>query len=474
MQFPDIFGIRKLTQQVSELNNVVALQEKGMTPLSRQFTNFNTQIFPHYNILKEEFIMQTMDDIYSIVSRLAATAAGIPSKACLPDGSLAGKKDKLNAFLSTLTFEEKEKFYTTLYLMGECFAYIQKIDYGVNAGVQRIDYLLPSNMVVIISETFPTEIVGYRYYDSFNGYTKDFALDEIFFIKMFNPTRDIQKRFRGLSPTTALRNRLVRVQSELDVSVAQMQNGGLPGVMYDKAPGAREVGASGQRKSNFAAFLNNTDNKGAPYMADGDIGYFHIGSVLADMQLAELADIDFDKCCNAFSVSSTLFNSKKASTESNVKEMRKDMLTNAILPQVKRFNDGLNQQVVIDIPTTAVIDYDVSSYSELKDDIEKIGRAWSYAPVVRPNDVLVSMGEDASDDPLMDKYYIKTGYTPIEDMAIPDVIPNAAGDYVPPTPPAKKSMDDEIECPNCKTKNKNHPSGMITCKGCKKSYLAIQ
>lgn len=438
MKFPDIFGIRKLSAEVVQLNSIIALQEKAATPLSRQFTNFNTQIFPHYNILKEEFIMQTMDDIYSVVSRLAAVAAAIPLKACKEDGSDVNPKDKLNIFLKTLTFEQKEQFYTTLYLMGEVFAYKEKIDFGVNAGVQRLRYLLPSNMVVIISQTFPTEIVGYRYYDSFNGYTKDFDLDEIFFIKMFNPTRDLQKRFRGLSATTALKNRLVRIQSELDVSVAQMQNGGLPGVMYDKMPGAREAGASGQRKDNFAKFLNNSANKGAPYMADGDIGYFAIGSELADMQLAELADIDFDKVCNAFSVSSTLFNNKKASTESNVKEMRKDMYTNATFPQVTRMIDGINEQVVPDIPTQAYVDKDVSGISELKDDIEKIGRAWSLAPVVKPNDVLVAMGEEPSDDPLMDKYYMKTGYTPIEDMQAPAPLDNTAGDYVPPVnEPAK-------------------------------------
>ncbi len=440
MQLPDVFGIRKLTDKVVALQT--ELQLKAATPFARQFTNFNTQIFPNFNILKEEFIMQTMDDIYSVVSRLASVAAAIPLKACKEDGSDVQPKDKLNIFLKTLNFEQKEQFYTTLYLMGEVFAYKEKIDFGVNAGVQSLKYLLPSNMVVIISDTFPTTIVGYRYYDSFNGYTKDFALDEIMFVKMFNPTRDLQKRFRGLSATTALRNRLVRVQSELDVSVAQMQNGGLPGVMYDKQPGAREVSAAGQRKDNFAKFLNNTSNKGAPYMADGDIGYFAIGSELADMQLAELADIDFDKICNAFSVSSTLFNNKKASTESNVKEMRKDMYTNAVFPQVTRIIDALNAQVVIDIPTQAYIDKDISGISELRDDVEKIGRSWSYSPVMKPNDVLVSMGEEPSDDPLMDKYYIKTGYVAIDDLQAPPDLTNPANDYVPPVneppkPPAK-------------------------------------
>lgn len=436
MQLPDLFGVRKLTAQVAQLQ--LSLQTKAMSSTGvNNFTNFNTQIFPHYNILKEEFIYQIMDDIYSVVSRLASVAAAIPMAACKEDGSELNPGDPLNKFLKTLTFEQKEQFYTSLYLSGEVFAYKEKIEFGVNKGVQSLQYLLPANMVVIISQDFPTKIVGYRYYDSFNGYTKDFGLDEIMFVKQFNPTRDIQLRYRGLSAVTALKNRLVRVQSELDVSVAQMQNGGLPGIVYEKTPGV-EVGASGQRKDNFARFLGNSSNKGAPYFSNGDLGYLAIGSTLADMALSELADIDFDKICNAFSVSSTLFNNKKASTESNVKEMRKDMYTNAVFPQITRMIDGLNEQVVVDIPTAGYIEKDISNISELRDDVEKIGRSWSYSPVMKPNDVIESLGGEKSDDPLMDKYYIKTGYVAIEDMQAPADLANTAADYVPPTAqPAK-------------------------------------
>jgi len=435
MQLPDLFGTRKLAERVNNLTAVIADQQKAASfnQVAASFTNFNTQIFPHYNILKEEFIYQIMDDIYSVVSRLATIAAGIPFTACKEDGSELPAKDKLNVFLKTLTFEQLEQFYTSLLLSGEVFAYKEKIDFGVNAGVQRVEYLLPANMVVIISDTFPTRIVGYRYYDSFNGYTKDFGLDEIMFVRKFNPTRDIQLRYRGMSAVTALKNRLVRVQSELDVSIAQMQNGGLPGVMYEKQP--MEVGAMGKRQDNFAKFLNNSSNKGAPYMLNGDIGYFAIGSALADMQLADLADIDFKKICNAFSVSSVLFNDTSASTESNVKEMRKDMMTNAVLPEVRRLEDGLNTQVVPDIQTTGKICKDISGISELKEDQKKIADAYAAMPVFRPNDVIEAMGGEKSDDELMDKYYIKTGYVAIEDMEAPDVLPDTADDYSPNATP---------------------------------------
>lgn len=435
MQLPDVFGIRKLTDRVAALQT--QLQEKATSQqIATSFTNFNTQIFPHYNIIKEELVYQIMDDIYSVVSRLATTAAMIPFKGEGKDGTELKETDKLVLFLNTLTLEEKEKFYTNLFLQGELFGYKEKIDFGINAGVQRLIHLTPSEMVVIISQQFPIDMVGYRLYDSVNGFSKDFQLDEVLFVKTFNPTRDLQKRFRGFSPVTALKQRLTRVQSELDVSIAQMQNGGVPGVMYEKVP--LEPGALGKRQDNFARFLNNASNKGAPYMLNGDVGYFAIGSALADMQLAELANIDFSKICNAFSVSSIIFNNHDASRNSNMEQVIKSFYTNAVLPQVKRFVDALNLYVVPDIQTKGKICYDVSDVQELQVNLKATAEAYAAAPVVRPNDVIEAMGGQRDADALMDKWYIKTGYTAIEDLQAPPDIPNTAADYVPPTQqPAK-------------------------------------
>ena len=430
MQFPDLFGVRKLTAKVETLH--IELQKSATgKEIARSFTNFNTQIFPHYNVIKEQIIFQTMDDIYSVVSRLASTAAMIPFYAEDSKGQELGSNDKLSKFLATLSFEEKEKFYTVLFLQGEIFAYKEVLDSGVNAGLVRLRYLNPQKMVVIISQTFPTEIVGYRYYDSFNGYQKDFTVDEIFFVKTFNPTFDLQKEFRGLSATTVLKMRLTRVQSGLDASIAQMQNGGVPGVMYEKQ--IMEPGAMGRRQDNFAKFLNNSSNKGAPYMLNGDIGYFAIGSTLADMSLAELSDIDFDKICNAFSVSSIIFNNHKASIKSNMEQVIKGLYTNAVLPSVIRFQDAMNEQCTPLIKTTGTICYDISDVTELQGDMKLKADAYAALPVMMPNDVIQAMGGQKSDDPLMDKWYMKTGYMPIDEVSMPlDTLPNPAGDYVAP------------------------------------------
>lgn len=460
--------INSIQAKLVETNNL-QLKTARETFLN-SFTNFNTQIFPHYNVIKEQIIFQTMDDIYSVVSRLAATAAMIPFYGEDSKGQELGPKDKLSQFLSTLTFEQKERFYTTLFLQGEIFAYKEVLDVGVNAGLVRLRYLNPSKMIVIISQTFPTEIVGYRYYDSYNGFSKDFDVEEIFFVKTFNPTFDIQKEFRGLSATTVLKSRLTRVQAGLDVSIAQMQNGGVPGVMYEKQ--IMEKGAMGQRQDNFAKFLNNTSNKGAPYMLNGDVGYFAIGSALADMSLAELSDIDFDKICNAFSVSSIIFNNHKASIKSNMEQVIKGLYTNAVLPQVIRFQDGLNEQCLPDIRTAGTICYDISDVTELQGDLKNKADAIAAMPIFMPNDAIAAMGGQKSDDPLMDKWYMKTGYTPIDEVSMSlDVLPNVAGDYQQPGAngqPAVDANDKPVKIPAATTavplpsaNGKNHKKEVV-------------
>jgi len=425
---------RAATREVAavRLDRIKAMQ--GNRAMQAMFNNFNTQIFPHYNVVKEQLIYQTLDDIYSVVSRLAEASAMIPFYGEYKDGSELKDNDKLHLFLDTLTYEQRIIAYTYLLLQGEIFAYKEKIEFGINAGVQRLKFLNPYNMVVNVTQTFPLEITGYAYYDSVNGYSVNIPIEDMMFVKLFNPDMDTQKSIRGLAPIAVLKQRITRIKAGLDVSVAQMQNGGVPGVLYEKTLGI-EGGAIGRRQELFARFLNNSSNKGAPFMTQGDLGYLAIGNTLADMNLAELASIDLDKICNVYHVSSTEFNNKSASTESNVSNHSKSFYTAGVLPKVMMFRDGLNYQVLPDIRTIGRLKEDISDIPELQEDMEAKARGYAAAPVMVPNEVREGLGQKRiENDPNMDKIYIKTGYALLEDVASPtDDLSNDSGDYTPPT-----------------------------------------
>lgn len=402
--------------------------------IAAQFNNLVTQIFPHWQVFKEVAVYSTLDDIYSVVSRLAVTAAMIPQCAYDKDGEELPPEDPINKFLTTLTFEEKEKLYTFLYLMGECFMYKEKLELGPNKGLRKLHFLHPGRMVVILSEGFPTQVIGYKYYDSVRGWQFDIAKEDMVFIKFFNPSMDSLQEWRGLSPIKVLAQRLTRVQANMDVSVSQMQNGGLPGIVYSKLPGV-ETGAMGAFQTNFANFSNNSANKGHPYLSGfPDLGYIEIGSTLADMELADLADIDFKKICNAYSVSDVLFNSDKGAKYDNASQFEKAMYTNAILPQTMRVDSAYNLEVVPELKSKGIIRCNLKGISVLQENQKEKAEMWAAQPSIIINEMRVSLGQDESADPMADKLLIKDGYKLAEDLLIEiEPIDNSAEDYIKPT-----------------------------------------
>ena len=423
--------------------NALQLEIKALqsNSLANAFRHFTSQIFPHYAVIKELDTYQTIDDIYAVVKKLATASALIPFYAYdkkadtdLPD------TDKLYTFLETLSFEEKEKLYTFLYLQGEVFAYKNIIEEGVNKGASKLTLLNPAKVTVALTNEFPIEIAGYRYDDPQSGITKEFSVDEIMFIPLPNPSASKDEEWRGLSPIKVLAQRLTRVQSCMDVTVAQLQNGGVPGIVFPKTPGT-SVETASRRQDNLGRFIRNAANKGAPYSSADELGYIAIGTALADLEVAALANIDFDKICNAYGVSSVLFNNKSASTESNVQEMVKEMYTNTIIPNVYRVEGALNKYVVPDIQTKGIIKCDVSEIEALKEDQTKLVTALKDAWWLTGNEKRERMEYD-QDTAIeeMDRYLVPSGVMLIEDLSIVvDEVPNTACDYMAPVKSLKQA-----------------------------------
>lgn len=414
----DLFG-RKFSKYLD------TIKQMNDARIASFMSNFNTTIFPHYKTLKEQMVYQTMDDVYAVVSRLSLTAGMIPYYVEAKDGNEL-IDEKVEAVLKQLTFEMKEKIHMNLLISGEVFLYKQRYELGVNAGQFKLILINPANMIVRVSNYFPFEIVGFVYQNVNGGASFEIPVEDMIYIKLENPGSG-EEDVRGLSPIKVLSNRLTRVQSNIDVSVSQLQNGGLPGVLFDKSPSFSPELAN-LHKENFARFLSNSSNKSAPYIMGGEVGYIPIGSTLADMDLTALADIDFDKICNVYGVSSTWFNNHNAATESNVQQMVKLVYTNAVLPNVMRIQDAINQ-AISEINPNAVIMYDISDVPELQEDMNVKANTYAAMPIIIPNEVREGMGYDRIDDPLYDQPLIKAGYQLLSDLTVPPDLP-ITGDYL--------------------------------------------
>ena len=406
---------------LSKLLGINKVQHKAATMV--QSVNIGQQIFPTYKVWQDILAYQTIDDIYSVVKMIANNSAMIPMYCddVATDEELP-KTDPLYKLLAGMTTEKMIEMFTFIYGAGEVFLYKNKLEFGKNAGVYDLTCLHPASVTMVLSKGFPTTVLGYIYQDFQQGIELKFAADEVIHIKYFNPSNDYYTKWRGFGPIQSLTKRLTRLNAGMDASVSQLQNGGVPGIIYEKSEDF-DIEKHGLRVEKMQKFFNNMGNKGAPYNAVGELGYIPLGLKLADMDVAELQKIDFKKICNSFSVSDVLFNNDSASTESNVNEMRKSMFVNAIQPTLRMVEDALSADVDISANMTKRVEFDLSDIPELQEDMNAKAAVFSAMPVIIPNDVMEAFGYERYDDPLMDVPYIKTGYQPISDFNIEDVTP---------------------------------------------------
>ncbi len=414
-----IIGNKKWDAMQQQLK---ALQTTTISRLS----NFSAQIYPTWKQFDDAYA--SMDMVYSVIKKLATNAAMIPFYGYDSNGKDLSPNDPLVKFLSTLDFEQKEIMYTYLWDRGEVFAYKNKLEFGKNAGLNSLTFLHPAMVNLRLSSTFPVEITGYTYRNLQSQEELDIEVEDMIYIRMPNTSTDQNMKWRGLSAADVLRRVLTRVTSEDDVSVAQLQNGGTPAIVYDKTPNLAP-GALGVRKDTFGRFLSNSSNKGAPYFAAGEMGHIPLGSSLVDMNVAELASLDFGRICNAFGVSTTLFNDKSASTESNVKEMKAEMYENTIIPNVHRVESALNRSAVPDIATKGYIRSDTSEIKALQEDESALVNALAAAWWLKGNEKRERMAYDRDDNELLDTFIIPSGMMLIEDLEITDDLENTGEEY---------------------------------------------
>jgi phage portal protein BeeE len=465
--------IKALQTQVLSLQQ--AVQRSFIITASRNIINQNTPIYPSYTLDQQVNRYSNTDDIYSIINRIAKTSALIPiysyeiqedkafrqlqMKSHEPGQMYHYKKlqtkalvdlsetDKLyqlleNPHFTLSKFQFRQAIHTLLPLQGKVYLYkIRQNQFGVNEKGEVIDVnegppikleiMLRKDIVEVVTN-FPKQVLHYKYRP--NGIV---LIDNI-------PPEDmiVISNYEGISPVDVLGLRLTQVDSQIDVTVAQMQNGGVPGIVYDKGDDGEEVTtsdggtalASDLRKDNYYKYSSNKVNKGAPMFSSGELGYIQLGLPLVDLDVVKLSGITFKKLCNAFGISDRLFNNDATGSEISDNNAKIGLYTDACLPNVYLERDayiaGLVPEFAEDRKRRTIRE-DISEIPALQGDILKMAQAFAALPCFVPNEVREMFHQEKDIDPAADKLYIKTGYVSIEDLQGSGDLP-LTPDYVIP------------------------------------------
>lgn len=387
------------------------LKRKALTIPLTSAVRLSPNVVAHYPDFKTQMVIDkylSADLLYSVVRFLATTAASIPiyeydkNDEEIEDSVI----EKPNMTLSK--FEFFEQVYTNLLLHGESF--IAKTQSEITRSI--ID-MKPLNPMRVVINSSPIMIQSYDYLPLPGESKTSFQPDEVIHVKYFNPDDEM----RGLSPVKVLLKALHLLTTTENVKQAQMQNGGLDSIVFEKTIDGMDNASTitQSRKANFMKFISDPSNKGVPYFAQGDMGSVKLGNTLADLQVLESEKATFKRLCNVYGTSDILFNSDSSATESNVKEMIKRTYTNTIIPNVRRLVDSLSSSLGIDLK------YDLSEIPELQDDMGSLIDSLNTAYWLTPNEKREAMKYGAVAEPIFDSYFIPNSVRPIDDLQMPEL-----------------------------------------------------
>ena len=446
----------KLTEIINGLNpfKQKATQRNSFT--SNPFKDFegligNRTLYPNLDFKKYVNDYENNSEVYSIIKRISKTISTVPfyvykikstkelkrykammenanttadiAKAELQrykaveeiaDSPLNKLLEHPNEYQSWSEFVENVIGYKLI--TGNSYIWANRIEGGKVSELVT----LPSQYIAIISDGTINGVEGYSF--TLVGWDTLDAKDVIH-LKYFNPFFDVNgQQLYGLSPLQAAYRTVQRSNDAKDTSVGMLQNQGPKGILYADEGSDFGPEQAGKLKEDFYNQYGTKNkivqNAGQILVAGAKLGWVNMGLSPVDLQLLESEKITLRELCNVYGVNSALFNDPDNKTYNNMKEAKKEMLTQVVLPELTTLRDAFNRFFANEMEKGYYIDFDITIFPELQEDMKELSAILSQSWWITPNEKRAAMRYDTSKDDAMDEIYIPAGYLPIAELTM--------------------------------------------------------
>ncbi len=291
-------------------------------------------------------------------------------------------------------------------LTGNRYIYGIGPDTGQNVGKFSELYVLPSQAMEIHSGGILEPVKEYSL--QYNG-TYKIPADAICHIKDFNPYYDgTGSHLYGMSPLKAGLRSMDANNEALTTGVRYLQNQTARGVLMADEGDLNEVQAR-QLKDKFKQQYQGSNNAGDVIITPKKLSWVNFGLNAADLSLIEQYNASIKDLCNVYNIPVQLLNNTDSSTYNNMKEAKKALYQNAVMPQLIKIREELNRWLTPKYGDKLYIDFDFSVIPELQDEMEKVVAQMSQAWWITPNEKRVAMSYGTDEDkPELDDYYVPT------------------------------------------------------------------
>jgi HK97 family phage portal protein len=292
-------------------------------------------------------------------------------------------------------------------------------------------YAMPSTYMQIVSGGYLQPILGYKLATTY-AEPVAFPADQICHFKTFNPDFTLMgTNLYGQSPLKAVYRNIIKENQGQDELLKQVKNGGAMGFI---SPDSNDgVGLTKPQldllKEKIIAAKGGEELMDRIFPSTGPLKWTQIGLASTDLQLIESLNLDTKKIYAAFHVPITFSGSEEASTDNNVSHHGKQLIYNAVMPVLRKVKDSINSFVCQPYEKASgkkyYFDFDISSYVEMQEDMEKLTKWLAESWWLTPNEKREAQNYDQSGDVLMDNVYAPANIVPIEDLSIDQAFNNA-------------------------------------------------
>lgn len=301
---------------------------------------------------------------------------------------------------------------------------------GINKGKYKELYVLPSQNMEIHSGGIMQPVKEYTL--SYNG-TYRIPANEICHIKDFNPYYDgTGSHLYGMSPLHAGLRVLQSNNEAVSTGVKYLQNQMARGVLMSDEGDLNEEQAR-MLKEKFKEQYQSTDSRGDVIITPKKLSWINFGLSTSDLSLIEQYNATIKDLCNIYSVPVQLLNNTESSTYNNMKEAKKALYQNAVIPELIKIREELNRWLTPTYGQNLYIDFDFSVIPELQEEMDKVVNQMSNAWWLTPNEKRAAMSYGVDEDSaFMNDYYIPANLIPTQNLPDlidePDTMPNASAE----------------------------------------------
>lgn len=327
--------------------------------------------------------------------------------------------------------EYKELWETFMLLTGNAYQWLLRVKDGPNAGKPVQRFILPSHLVQIVLkenarfETTESPISHYILVLG-NSYIR-FEADDVIHSKFPNPNYDMQgSHLYGQSPLRSVLRDIQMQDVTTDNGLKTMKSGGAFGFIHAKdgqTPLTPDQAA--EIKSRLIEMQASEQSLGRIAGASAPLGFTQISVDTDKLQPFEYMKNAQKSICNVLGWSDKLLNNDSGAKYDNLDTAWKQSISNRISPDLKIYEDGLNERyypLFPDLPEVHLT-YDISELPEMQPDMKTLVEWLSTAidnGAISPREFRVALRYSDLDTPEMNTHFLKQGLVPLEDAIMPD------------------------------------------------------